>query len=198
MRFSRHVRQFVRAATAAPRVGVVYGVLGAGLIASTAVLAAAEPAVVDMASYIDHTLLAANATKEKLQKLCEEARQYKFRTVCVNASNVPFCVEQLKGSGVGVCAVVGFPLGATTSEVKAFEARGCIDNGASEIDMVINVGALLSGDLATVKHDIQTVRVATHGYTLKGMRARAPCAVVCLPTDLQICTHTQSFSRRAC
>ncbi len=121
----------------------------------------------DLASYIDHTLLAANATTDRLEKLCDEAAKHRFRTVCVNAANVRFCAERLKGSKVGVCAVVGFPLGATLSSVKAFEAAQCIAEGATEIDMVINIGALQSGRLDIVRRDIEMVRSATQGVTLK-------------------------------
>ena len=135
--------------------------------APVAFLATPSAAPQDLASYIDHTLLAANATTDKLKKLCEEAAQHHFRTVCVNAANVKYCATQLRGTGVGVCAVVGFPLGATLSRVKAFEAQQAIAEGATEIDMVINVGALLSGDLELVRKDIEAVRAATKGHVLK-------------------------------
>merc|ERR1711991_94019 len=143
---------------------LVAGAAVLGVAGGVVTVAAYEP---DIASYIDHTVLKAQATTEMLKKLCDEARQYRFRTVCVNASNVRFCVEQLEGSGVGVCAVVGFPLGATLSSVKAFEASQCLADGATEIDMVINVGALLSGRLDVVRRDIEIVRAATEGATLK-------------------------------
>lgn len=139
----------------------------------------------DVGQMIDHTLLAANATLDKLAVLCQEARTYRFRTVCVNPSNVRFCAQQLAGSGVGVCAVVGFPLGATLSSVKAFEAAQCIADGASEIDMVINVGALLSGRLDVVRRDIEMVRAATTGATLKVILE------TCLLTPEQIATASR-------
>ena len=157
MRFARRLFS-----TVTPRARTA--VLAAGAGATLAVGALHEP---DVAQLIDHTLLAANATVERLHKLCDEARAYHFRTVCVNASNVRLCAELLEGSGVGVCAVVGFPLGATLSSVKAFEAAQCLADGASEIDMVINVGALLSGRWDVVRRDIEMVRAATTGATLK-------------------------------
>ncbi len=121
----------------------------------------------DVAPYIDHTFLKADATEEQIGKLCEEAKQYNFATVCVNPSNVRFASQLLKDSPVGVTTVVGFPLGATTSAVKAIEARDAMANGADEIDMVINVGALKSGNYQLVKDDIKAVRDATGGKILK-------------------------------
>lgn len=120
-----------------------------------------------LASYIDHTLLKANATQEEIGKLCEEAKKYKFVSVCVNPAYVPLCAQLLRGSGVKVCTVVGFPLGATTPTVKAIESRDAIANGADEIDMVINVGALKSGNYQLVLDDIKAVREATRGKILK-------------------------------
>ncbi|PKC51795.1 deoxyribose-phosphate aldolase, partial [Rhizophagus irregularis] len=92
--------------------------------------------------YIDHTLLKADATKEQIEKICEEALHYQFASVCVNPTWVKLCAEKLGNSEVKVCTVIGFPLGATTSSVKAFETKDAIANGATEIDMVINIGAL--------------------------------------------------------
>ncbi len=120
-----------------------------------------------LASYIDHTLLKANATQEEIGKLCEEAKKYKFVSVCVNPAYVSLCSQLLRGSGVKVCTVIGFPLGATTPTVKAIEARDAIANGADEIDMVINVGALKSGNYQLVLDDIKAVREATRGKILK-------------------------------
>ncbi|MFH1416525.1 MAG: deoxyribose-phosphate aldolase [Elusimicrobiota bacterium] len=120
-----------------------------------------------MGPYIDHTSLKADATQEQIGKLCEEAKQYGFATVCVNPSNVKLAKQLLKDSSVGVTTVVGFPLGATTPTVKAIEARDAIANGADEIDMVINVGALKSGNYNMVKDDIKAVRDATAGKVLK-------------------------------
>jgi deoxyribose-phosphate aldolase len=113
----------------------------------------------DLASMIDHTILKPDATREELKKVCEEARKWKFATVCVNASNIPLVAKLLDGSGVKPIAVVGFPLGAMTPTAKAFEAREAVRNGAREIDMVINIGALKSGDLRAVERDIEAVTV---------------------------------------
>lgn len=120
-------------------------------------------------SFIDHTLLKADATVEQITKLCMEAREYKFASVCVNSCWVRLCSELLRGSGVAVCTVVGFPLGAMIPEAKAFEAEAAIENGATEIDMVINVGALKSKDYRMVAKDIQVVcdAVHQHGALLK-------------------------------
>lgn len=111
----------------------------------------------DLARYIDHTLLKARASREELDKICEEAAKHQFASVCVNASNVAYCARKLRGSGVMVCAVVGFPLGAMTPDAKAFETREAVRSGASEIDMVINIGALKSKDYALLLEDIQKV-----------------------------------------
>ena len=97
--------------------------------------------------YIDHTLLKPDAQQEQIEKLIEEAKAYDFASVCVNPTWVNFAAEGLRDSDVKVCTVIGFPLGASTSAVKAFEAKDAISNGADEIDMVINIGALKSNDL---------------------------------------------------
>jgi deoxyribose-phosphate aldolase len=110
-----------------------------------------------VASMIDHTLLRADASRQQIEELCREAREFHFATVCVNPAWVAVCAQRLAGSGVGVCSVVGFPLGATIADVKNYETRRVIFDGASEVDMVINVGALKSGDLRTVERDIQAV-----------------------------------------
>ena len=110
-----------------------------------------------VASMIDHTLLKPDATRAEIEKLCREAAEFKFATVCVNPVWVAESARLLRGSGVGVCSVVGFPLGATTADVKHYETRRAIFDGAREIDMVINVGALKSGDLRTVERDIEAV-----------------------------------------
>jgi deoxyribose-phosphate aldolase len=120
-----------------------------------------------VARMVDHTLLKPNATQTEVANLCEEARKYCFASVCVNPSNVAYSAQMLQGSGVKVCTVIGFPLGSTTSTVKAVEARDAIANGAEEIDMVINVGALKSGNDAAVYEDIKAVREATRGKVLK-------------------------------
>src|SRR5215467_5841486 len=106
---------------------------------------------------IDHTLLKPDATRADIEKLCREAAQFHFATVCVNPCWVALAAHLLRGSGVGVCSVVGFPLGATTADVKHYETRRAIFDGATEIDMVINIGALKSGDLQTVERDIAAV-----------------------------------------
>lgn len=114
-------------------------------------------------SYIDHTLLKADADVAMIRKLCEEAVQYRFRTVCVNGSWVSYCRDIVQGTGVGIAAVCGFPLGAADSAVKAFEAARAAEHGATEIDMVLSVGRLLSGELDAVRHDIETVVKAVEG-----------------------------------
>lgn len=121
----------------------------------------------DFAHMIDHTLLKPNATQEEIGKLCEEAKKYGFASVCVNPAYVPLAAKLLKGSRVKVCTVIGFPLGSTTPTVKAIEARDAIANGADEIDMVINIGALKSGNYSLVLDDIKAVREATRGKVLK-------------------------------
>lgn len=117
----------------------------------------------ELAKMIDHTLLKQDATQKGIEKLCKEALEYKFASVCVNPTRVKEASELLKGSEVKVCTVIGFPLGATTTEVKAFETKNALDNGANEIDMVINVGKLKDGDLEFVKKDIQAVVNETKG-----------------------------------
>jgi len=116
----------------------------------------------DIAARIDHTLLKADATREQIETLCAEARQHGFATVCVNPAWVPTCARLLRGSSTGVCTVVGFPLGATLPEVKAYEAQRTAEEGACEIDMVVNVGALKSGDYRLVERDIAGVVQAAH------------------------------------
>jgi deoxyribose-phosphate aldolase len=110
-----------------------------------------------VAGMIDHTLLKPDATRSDMDKLCREAAEFHFATVCVNPAWVAYAAARLRGTGVGVCSVVGFPLGATTADVKHYETRRAIFDGATEIDMVINIGALKSGDLAAVERDIQAV-----------------------------------------
>ena len=117
--------------------------------------------------FIDHTLLAADATKEKIEKLCKEALEYHFASVCVNSCWVKLASEILSGSDVAVCTVVGFPLGAMDTESKAYEAEKAVADGADEIDMVINIGYLKSGMTSEVLEDIKAVRKATEGKVLK-------------------------------
>lgn len=116
----------------------------------------------DWASLIDHTLLKPEASESDIRKLCNEAAEFGFASVCVNPTWVKTAAEFLRGSGVPVCTVIGFPLGATLPDVKAFEARRAIFNGAREVDMVINVGALKSGDDCAVENDIHAVVEAAH------------------------------------
>ena len=118
----------------------------------------------DWASLIDHTLLKPDASQTEIKHLCEEAAQYHFASVCVNPTWVRACACHLQGSGVPVCTVIGFPLGATLPDVKAYEARRAIMDGAREVDMVINVGALKSGDDCLVEHDIRAVVEVAHEH----------------------------------
>lgn len=131
------------------------GVLDAG--ATRVGLHATGGAPAGVSSMIDHTLLKPDAARKDIEALCREAAQFKFATVCVNPTWVALCARLLSGSGVGVCSVVGFPLGATTADVKGYETQRAIFDGAREIDMVINVGALKSGDLRVVERDIEAV-----------------------------------------
>jgi deoxyribose-phosphate aldolase len=115
---------------------------------------------------IDHTLLRADATQAEISKLVNEAKQYQFASVCVNPTWVSYSAEQLAGTEVKVCTVIGFPLGATTSDVKAFETKNAIERGANEVDMVINIGQLKDGNDAFVQQDIETVVKAASGKAL--------------------------------
>ncbi|KIL38287.1 deoxyribose-phosphate aldolase [Gordoniibacillus kamchatkensis] len=119
-----------------------------------------------LASYIDHTLLKADAGRAAIEKLCAEAKQYAFYSVCVNGQWVPLCKELLAGSNVKVAVVAGFPLGAGRSEAKAFEAAAAAKDGAAEIDMVLAIGSLLERDYATVKRDIAQVVDAVRGAAI--------------------------------
>ena len=116
----------------------------------------------DIARLIDHTLLRPDATRDEIVKLCREAAQYKFASVCVNSFWVPLAAAELAGSPVKVCSVIGFPLGANLTEVKAVEAEAAVRGGAQEIDMVQNIGALRDGDDKTVQADIEAVVEAGH------------------------------------
>ena len=133
----------------------VRGVLDAG--ASRLGLHANQGGERGVAGLIDHTLLKPDATASDIDQLCREAAEWKFATVCVNPTWVAHAAGRLRGSGVGVCSVVGFPLGATTPDVKQYEARRAMFDGATEIDMVINVGSLKSGDVRLVTDDIRAV-----------------------------------------
>lgn len=116
-----------------------------------------------LASYIDHTILKPDATEGKVRELCEEAKKYHFASVCVNLTNVPICAELLAGSDVMVCCVVGFPLGAVTPEVKAYETKRAVELGAQEVDMVINIGQAKDHKWDAVKEDIAAVVEAAKG-----------------------------------
>ena len=116
----------------------------------------------DVAKLIDHTLLKPDATQDQIAQLCYEARKFGFAAVCVNPTHVKLCSQLLQGTQVHVCTVVGFPLGATPPEVKAYEAQQAIDDGATEVDMVINIGALKSKDYALVERDIAMVARTCH------------------------------------
>ncbi|MCI9218061.1 MAG: deoxyribose-phosphate aldolase [Dorea sp.] len=140
----------------------------------------------NMAKYIDHTLLKADATEEQIIKLCAEARQYRFASVCVNPGYVPLTAKELSGSGVKTCCVIGFPLGATTTVAKVQETIDCIKNGADEVDMVINVGQVKSGNWIYVKKDIEEVVLAARGKALVKVIIET-----CLLTDeekVKVCT----------
>jgi deoxyribose-phosphate aldolase len=117
----------------------------------------------NIAAMIDHTLLKPEATKQQIETLCQEAKEYKFASVCVNPTWVSTAKELLQGSGVMVCTVIGFPLGATTSETKAFETKNAIEHGAEEVDMVINIGALKDHNDELVEKDIRAVVEAAKG-----------------------------------
>lgn len=118
------------------------------------------------AKYIDHTVLKVFTDKETLKRFCDEAKEYHFASVCVNPCNIPYVVEQLKGSGVKACSVIGFPLGANTSKIKALEAKEVVEFGAEEVDMVINVGRLKDKDYDYVLNDIKAVVEAAHPKAL--------------------------------
>ena len=120
----------------------------------------------ELAKYIDHTLLKADATEEQIEKLCQEAAEYNFKSVCINPAFVAKSKELLKDSDSLVCTVIGFPLGASTPEVKAFETRNAINNGATEVDMVINIGALKDKNYSLVEADIKAVVDAAAGKAL--------------------------------
>lgn len=135
--------------------------------------------------YIDHTILKANATKADVEKLCAEAREYDFASVCINTCFVPLAAELLAGSDVKVCCVVGFPLGAMSAEAKAFETKCAVEHGAQEVDTVLNVGAMIAGDEKTVLEDIQAVVDAAH-----------PKAIV--KVILENCLLTDAQKTRAC
>lgn len=132
---------------------------------------ASNKTAMNIASYIDHTLLKPEATSAQIKKLCQEALQYRFASVCVNPVHVKQAAELLRGSEVKVCTTIGFPLGATLPQVKAFETEQAIVAGATEVDMVINIGALKEGNLELVEQDIAAVVAVAH-------RHHAHCKVI--------------------
>ncbi len=119
-----------------------------------------------MAKYIDHTILKPEASLDAVTRVCDEAKKFKFASVCVNPSYIGYVARQLEGSGVAPCCVIGFPLGACTPEAKGFETTDAVNNGAKEVDMVVNVGAIKSGDWKLVKRDIEAVVNAARGRAL--------------------------------
>ena len=123
--------------------------------------------MMNKAKLIDHTLLKPDSTKEQIDTIINEAKAYQFKSVCVNPTHVQYASEQLKGTDVLVCTVIGFPLGATTTAVKSYETKDAINNGAQEIDMVINIGALKDGRFDEVQNDIEAVVQAANGKTVK-------------------------------
>ena len=135
--------------------------------------------------YIDHTLLKADATAEQIKKLCAEARQYDFASVCVNSCHVPLAKAELEGTDVKVCCVVGFPLGACFTEAKAYEASLSVERGAEEVDMVINIGAAKEGNWGLVEQDIKAVVDVCH-----------PKAI--LKVIIETCLLTDEEKRQAC
>ena len=139
----------------------------------------------ELAKYIDHTLLKPEASAEDIRRVCAEARALGTASVCVNPSYVSLVADELKGSGVKTCCVIGFPLGATTPEVKAFETANAIGNGAQEVDMVLNVGAVKSGDWELAQKDIEAVVNAARGKAL-------------VKVILETCLLTDKEKIRAC
>lgn len=139
-----------------------------------------------LAKYVDHTLLKPQASLEQVKKVCDEAKQHKFASVCVNPNYIGFVAQQLEGSGVAPCVVIGFPLGATTPDVKAAETCAVVELGAKEVDMVVNIGAIKSGDWQLVKRDIEAVVNAARGKALVKVIIET-----CLLTDeekVKVCT----------
>jgi deoxyribose-phosphate aldolase len=133
--------------------------------------ASAQPAVdgpspASLAKYIDHTMLRPDAPDAAFDQLCAEAVEWGFASVCVNSGRIAYVAKKLRGTDVKVCAVIGFPLGAMDSRSKAFEARRCVEEGAVELDMVMNIGAMKSGDLKLVEADMRAVRRATRSTTV--------------------------------
>ncbi|MGF1863430.1 deoxyribose-phosphate aldolase [Photobacterium profundum] len=143
-----------------------------------------------MNNYIDHTLLTSNANLEQVTTLCEEAKNHQFFSVCINPSFVSYCADQLKGSTVKVCTVIGFPLGANTTEVKIFETKDAIINGADEIDMVVNISDVLDNRWDKVEAEIAAIKEACNDTLLKVIFE------TCLLTNEQI-VNLCELSKRA-
>lgn len=141
--------------------------------------------MMDISKAIDHTLLKPDAGKAGIRKLCNEAVQYGFKAVCVNPSHVVLCKELLKGTDVKIATVVGFPLGANTTETKVFETKDSVLKGADEIDMVINIGALKEGDYKLVEDDIKSVVDACRGQAI-------------VKVIIETCLLTDEEKRKAC
>jgi deoxyribose-phosphate aldolase len=163
------------------------GVIDAG--ATRIGLHASGGAAGTVAGMIDHTLLKPDAARTDIEKLCREAAEFHFATVCINPTWVRLAAHLLRGTGVGVCTVVGFPLGATTADVKHYETRRAIFDGAAEIDMVINIGALKSGDLQTVERDIEAV---VHPCREAGVVSKVIIEAALLDDDEKIAACTLS------
>ncbi|MGA9287970.1 MAG: deoxyribose-phosphate aldolase [Anaerobacillus sp.] len=139
----------------------------------------------ELASMIDHTALKPDTSREQIEKLCEEAREFNFASVCVNPTWVSLAAEKLKGAEAKVCTVIGFPLGAVTTETKAFETKDAIEKGATEVDMVINIGALKDGDNHLVERDIKAV--------VEAAKDKALVKVI-----IETCLLTDEEKTRAC
>lgn len=137
-----------------------------------------------LAAYIDHTNLKPTATEGQIKKICEEAKRFQFASVCVNPVHVSFVSEQLKGTSVKTCSVIGFPLGAHEPQIKAAEAARAVASGADEVDMVINIGALKAGEISRVEEDIRGVVTAAAGRTVKVI--------------IEICYLDENEKRTAC
>lgn len=142
-----------------------------------------------LSKYIDHTLLKPESTRAQILKLCNEAKEHDFASVCVNPCWVSYCKEQLKDTDVMVCCVIGFPLGATTSETKAFETRQVFELGADEVDMVLNIGAVKDGDYEFVEKDVRAVVEAANGKCVKVILE------TCLLTDEEIVKASEACVR---
>ena len=133
---------------------------------------------------IDHTVLKADTPLETVKRICDEAMEYGFASVCINPCHVAYCADYLKDSDVNVCTVIGFPLGANTSAVKAFETKDAIANGADEIDMVMNIGALKDKNYDLVRNDVKAVVEAANGTLVKVI--------------LETCLLTEDEIKKAC